>query len=93
MILTSNRGSTPSSQIEGSSYRLRQHADLVPGHLRATALITVVALEIGRVIEEEGQRVVDFDRREMLAGAFVGNARRAARIIGPRLPYNASPRN
>jgi DNA replication protein DnaC len=27
-------------QIEGSSYRLRQHADLVPSHLRATALIT-----------------------------------------------------
>lgn len=29
-------------QIEGSSYRLRQHADLVPGHLRATALIPPV---------------------------------------------------
>ena len=34
----------------------------------------VVALEIGTVIEEEGQRVIDFDRREMLAGAFVGKA-------------------
>src|SRR5579863_2598342 len=27
-------------QIEGSSYRLRQHADLVPEHMRAKALIT-----------------------------------------------------
>jgi DNA replication protein DnaC len=27
-------------QIEGSSYRLRQHADLVPEHLRAKALVT-----------------------------------------------------
>ena len=27
-------------QIEGSSYRLRQHADLVPEHLRSKALIT-----------------------------------------------------
>ena len=27
-------------QIEGSSYRLRQHADLVPEHLRRTAPIT-----------------------------------------------------
>ena len=27
-------------QIEGSSYRLRQHAELVPEHLRAKALIT-----------------------------------------------------
>jgi DNA replication protein DnaC len=27
-------------QIEGSSYRLRQHADLVPEHVRAKALIT-----------------------------------------------------
>ena len=34
----------------------------------------VMTLEIGRVIEEEGQRVIDFDRREMLAGAFVDKA-------------------
>jgi hypothetical protein len=27
-------------QIEGSSYRLRQHGDLVPEHLRAKALVT-----------------------------------------------------
>jgi DNA replication protein DnaC len=27
-------------QIEGSSYRLRQHADLVPEHLRVKALVT-----------------------------------------------------
>jgi IstB-like ATP binding protein len=27
-------------QIEGSSYRLRQHAELVPEHIRAKALIT-----------------------------------------------------
>jgi len=27
-------------QIEGLSYRLRQHADLVPEHLRAKALVT-----------------------------------------------------
>ena len=27
-------------QIEGSSYRLRQHADLMPEHLRSKALIT-----------------------------------------------------
>jgi DNA replication protein DnaC len=27
-------------QIEGSSYRLRQHSDLVPEHLRAKALVT-----------------------------------------------------
>lgn len=27
-------------QIEGSSYRLRQHADLLPEHLRAKALVT-----------------------------------------------------
>jgi hypothetical protein len=26
-------------QIEGSSYRLRQHAELVPEHIRAKALI------------------------------------------------------
>jgi hypothetical protein len=26
-------------QIEGSSYRLRQHADLVPEHIRSNALI------------------------------------------------------
>jgi hypothetical protein len=26
-------------QIEGSSYRLRQHADLMPEHLRSKALI------------------------------------------------------
>jgi hypothetical protein len=26
-------------QIEGSSYRLRQHADLVPEHIRSKALI------------------------------------------------------
>ena len=26
-------------QIEGSSYRLRQHADLVPEHVRSNALI------------------------------------------------------
>jgi IstB-like ATP binding protein len=26
-------------QIEGSSYRLRQHADLVPEHIRSEALI------------------------------------------------------
>jgi len=30
-------------QIEGSSYRLRQHADLVPEHIRAKALITPTA--------------------------------------------------
>jgi len=34
----------------------------------------VVTLEVGVVIEEEGQRVIDFDRREMLAMAFVGKA-------------------
>jgi hypothetical protein len=34
----------------------------------------VVTLEVGVVIEEEGQRVIDFDRREMLARAFVGKA-------------------
>ena len=27
-------------QIEGTSYRLRQHADLVPEHVRSKALIT-----------------------------------------------------
>lgn len=27
-------------QIEGSSYRLRQHADLIPEHLRSKALIS-----------------------------------------------------
>ncbi len=27
-------------QIEGSSYRLRQHAELMPEHLRSKALIT-----------------------------------------------------
>jgi hypothetical protein len=27
-------------QIEGSSYRLRQHAELVPEHVRSKALIT-----------------------------------------------------
>jgi hypothetical protein len=27
-------------QIEGSSYRLRQHADLVPEHMRSKAIIT-----------------------------------------------------
>ena len=27
-------------QIEGSSYRLRQHADLMPEHLRSKAVIT-----------------------------------------------------
>jgi hypothetical protein len=27
-------------QIEGSSYRLRQHADLMPEHLRSKAIIT-----------------------------------------------------
>lgn len=27
-------------QIEGSSYRLRQHADLIPEHLRAKAIVT-----------------------------------------------------
>lgn len=27
-------------QIEGASYRLRQHADLVPEHVRSKALIT-----------------------------------------------------
>jgi hypothetical protein len=27
-------------QIEGSSYRLRQHAELVPEHIRSKALIT-----------------------------------------------------
>jgi hypothetical protein len=27
-------------QIEGSSYRLRQHADLMPEHLRSKALIS-----------------------------------------------------
>ena len=26
-------------QIEGASYRMRQHADLVPEHIRSTALI------------------------------------------------------
>jgi DNA replication protein DnaC len=30
-------------QIEGSSYRLRQHADLVPEHLRRTTPITAPA--------------------------------------------------
>ena len=34
----------------------------------------VMTLEIRRVIEEEGQRVIDFDRREVLAGAFAGKA-------------------
>ena len=27
-------------QIEGASYRLRQHADLVPEHIRSKSLIT-----------------------------------------------------
>ena len=27
-------------QIEGASYRLRQHADLIPEHVRTTASIT-----------------------------------------------------
>jgi DNA replication protein DnaC len=31
-------------QIEGSSYRLRQHADLVPEHMRSKALIQPAAL-------------------------------------------------
>jgi DNA replication protein DnaC len=48
MILTSNRGFAEWGdvlgdpvviQIEGSSYRLRQHADLVPEHIRSSALI------------------------------------------------------
>ena len=26
-------------QIEGSSYRLRQHADLIPEHIRSNALV------------------------------------------------------
>ncbi len=30
-------------QIEGSSYRLRQHADLVPEHIRSNALIQPAA--------------------------------------------------
>ena len=34
----------------------------------------VVTLEVGTVTEEEGQRVIDLDRREMFAGAFVGKA-------------------
>ena len=32
----------------------------------------VVTLEVGTVIEEEGQRVIDFNRREMLAGVPSG---------------------
>jgi hypothetical protein len=47
MILSSNRGFAEWGdhyaiviQIEGSSYRLRQHADLVTEHLRRTAPIT-----------------------------------------------------
>jgi hypothetical protein len=35
-------------QIEGSSYRLRQHADLVPEHLRAKALVTPPPKRRGR---------------------------------------------
>ena len=35
-------------QIEGSSYRLRQHADLIPEHLRSKALITPSALPAPR---------------------------------------------
>jgi len=30
-------------QIEGSSYRLRQHADLVPEHIRSKALVHPLA--------------------------------------------------
>jgi DNA replication protein DnaC len=48
MILTSNRGFAEWGevfgdavvvQVEGASYRLRQHADLVPEHIRSKALI------------------------------------------------------
>jgi hypothetical protein len=35
-------------QIEGSSYRLCQHADLVPEHLRRTAPITTPAAPLPR---------------------------------------------
>ena len=33
-------------QIEGSSYRLRQHAELMPEHLRSKAAITPPALNL-----------------------------------------------
>jgi DNA replication protein DnaC len=35
-------------QIEGASYRLRQHADLVPEHVRSKALITPAPKRRGR---------------------------------------------
>ncbi|MGZ9033287.1 MAG: ATP-binding protein [Rhodospirillales bacterium] len=35
-------------QIEGSSYRLRQHADLVPEHLRCRVSITPPAAQSPR---------------------------------------------
>ena len=40
-------------QIEGSSYRLRQHADLVPEHVRSKALITPPPAQNGAADHQE----------------------------------------
>ena len=40
-------------QIEGSSYRLRQHADLLPEHVRSKATITRHRCPSGVVASQE----------------------------------------
>jgi hypothetical protein len=42
-------------QIEGASYRLRQHADLLPDNIRAKALIQPTSREPGKAPKPPGQ--------------------------------------
>ena len=48
-------------QIEGASYRLRQHADLVPEHIRSKALIHPASASIVTTQKRRGRprKVVD----------------------------------
>src|SRR5262245_44437405 len=73
-------------QIEGSSYRLRQHADLVPEHIRSKALIQPAALapqpkRRGRPPKKEVSITLTADHQPAKVGNF--GSPKAGKFRGP----------
>jgi len=75
-------------QIEGSSYRLRQHADLMPEHLRSKALITPSILPAVPPIQG-AHHALNLTSRAASprTSAKITDSRSAGRLIADRLTW------
>jgi hypothetical protein len=67
-------------QIEGSSYRLRTHADLVPEHIRSNALIPPPALTAAQAPRSAAQK---WSHRSL--NRLITNPAKVGKIAGPKL--------